>query len=140
MDNPKKSSPVEDNYVSKIFSEYKNELNKVTDNKYFDLTKESSVLKTGSAKKDSKAKIEMNEWFEGLSTTQRAEAVSTIFDKNNKVLQHIKTSLDKIVSLSKESDCGFTRIRPDISSRSILTRRAEKQAIEFVTLSPDDCI
>ena len=104
MDNLKKSSAVDDNNLSKIFSDFKTELNKITDNKYFDLTKDNSVIKPISSKKENKPQITMNEWFEGLNVSQRAQAVSTIFEKNNKVLKHIKNSLDKLVSYSRESE------------------------------------
>lgn len=98
-------------------------ISKVTDNKYFDLSKElsegyrarnaksnpsdlnsdytSDTLSQQSLatfKKNSKAKVTMLEWFEMLTLEQRVLAVSTIFPpKHADVLEHIRAELNECV-------------------------------------------
>lgn len=108
MDSQKKQAAVEENNLCKLFSELKSDLSKINDNKYFDLSKASSTSKAAFyCKKENKPQITMSEWFENLSVFERVEAVSTIFDKDNRFLEHIKASLYNLLRLSRGTENNF---------------------------------
>lgn len=106
MDSQKKQATEED-YLSSIFPDFKSEWFKINDWKYFDLPKVGSLTKTPFSKKENKPQITMSEWFENLSISQRVEAASTIFDKENKILENIKLSLDKLLKFSQGAEINL---------------------------------
>lgn len=72
-------------------------MSKVTENKYFDLSR----FKTDGNKRDSKMKVTLLEWFESLDIESRVLAVSTIFPpKNSDLLEHIRDKLNACVQSS----------------------------------------
>lgn len=92
-----KKTVVDEELIKSIFKLQNASTNKVTDNKYFDLENAGNFNQEGA----DKSKMDMQEWFEGLNTSERVLAVSTIFKTNNsEILEKLKEDIKELTNSS----------------------------------------
>lgn len=64
MENLKKALPLAEEDIKNIFWDFREKMNVITDNKYFDLPKVDRNHTSKAEKNDNKSKMSRLEWFE----------------------------------------------------------------------------